>query len=74
MISLTHPITTVAKMVQNTAPEQAKEPVAVQRVIKAIISNRPDWRENRYASARYASSRVSYVEQKMTDSQAREFD
>jgi hypothetical protein len=78
MTSLSHTITSVAEMRLQTRLDEGalpvKAPVAVRRIVNTITSNRTDWRNSRYASTQYASSRVTYVEEKMTAAQLREFD
>ena len=46
----------------------------VTLIAKSLKATRPDWRNQRITRSAYASSRVSYVEEKMTEEQSREFE
>ena len=46
----------------------------VSLLAKSLGASRPDWRTNRNAHTAYASSRVSYVEVRMTDEQTFDID
>ncbi len=78
MTSLSHPITSVAEMRPQTRLSEGAltvtTPATVRRIVNTITNSRTDWRNSRYASTQYASSRVTYVEEKMTAAQLREFD
>ena len=41
---------------------------------RTLGASRPDWRNQRITRTAYASSRVSYVEEEMTEEQSREFE
>ena len=46
----------------------------VTLLAKSLGTSRQDWRNHRITRTAYASSRVSYVEEKMTEEQSREFE
>lgn len=73
-----HPARTAKPVVEQPQQSLAKvktSPVGLISVLaKSLGATRPDWRNHRQSSAAYPSSRVSYIETKMTEEQAREFE
>ena len=58
------------------ASQQAKgnRNTLVSFLANTLGASRPDWRQARHARVNYASSRVRYVEEAMTQDQVREFE
>lgn len=46
----------------------------ISLLAKSLGTTRPDWRDHRVGHVAYPNSRVSYIETKMTEEQAREFE
>ena len=58
----------------SSAQGKAAATSLVTLIAKSLKATRPDWRNHRITRSAYASSRVSYVEEKMTEEQSREFE
>ncbi len=72
-----------ARSAQPAVDQQQLQPLAkvkttpaglISLLAKSLGASRPDWRDHRRTHAAYPSSRVTYVETKMTEVQAREFE
>jgi hypothetical protein len=59
---------------QSNVTAKAAPDTLVSLLAKSLGASRPDWRKHRHARTAYASSRVIYTEEKMTEEQAREFE